>query len=255
MFNLYYRGLEVLKDILGRGVLNKFRGELVKSREYKIGLLDDSYIGQMLELQDMVMETLDSSDLYKPDSREFLEKSLDNGAVILGAFIENKLICHRFINFPREEKRNFGRDLNLPKDELMHVAHFESTLVHPDYRGNRLQGITFDYAIDLMKRLDYYHICTTISPRNYYSLLNILKKGLFIKKIDKKYVRAYKEDGGKLRFVLHKNLKEEPIKNFDEKIYVDSKNIEKHRELLNTGYIGYRAEKRNDGFGIIYVIG
>lgn len=236
--------------ILDTGILKKYMGKTA-AIDYKILMLGKENIPGVLKLQDIIMDNIPSLEIYKPDSREFIEQCLEDGGLLIGVIAEERLISYRFINFPRYEERNFGIDLNLPVKELIKVAHFESALVHPDYVGNGLQRETFRISEEIVYDMGYYHICTLISPNNFYSLNNVLKRGLTIRKIKKKYANAY--DGeGQYRCILYKSLKEEIRRDYYESISISNRDIRNQVTLLEEGYVGYSVEGNGKGFNIIY---
>ncbi len=89
------------------------------------------------------------------------------------------------------------------------MAHLETTVVHPDYRGNSLQSLTLQQAIPMVQDLGYKPPAMHSIPQNIYSLYNIMKNGLRVKAEEK--IRQ-SEDGsdGLWRFILHRNLKPRP---------------------------------------------
>ncbi len=239
--------------VLERSLLKKKKGLLVDNVEYVIALVNREFLFEALELQEVVINSLPSEETYKRDTKEFIEECLEEGGLLIGVFVEGQMIAYRFINFPGTEERNFGRDLNLKEEELLKVVHFESTLVHPEFIGNGFQRKTYILGEAMIRELGFKYACTLISPKNFYSVNNILKVGLAIKKLKSKYANAY--DGeGKLRYILYKDISKTDDLEYMKTISVDSKNIEKQIELLDLGYVGCKAELTNDGFNIIYGI-
>lgn len=237
--------------LLEEGILKRRKGLAIEGIKYTIALLDDSYIDEALKLQEIVIGSLPSEEIYKSDTKEFIEECLEQEGVLLGVFENHRLIAYRFLNFPGNDERNFGRDLNLSNDELMKVAHFESVLVHPDYIGNGLQRKTFEIAEDIVKKYGYYHIFSLISPKNYYSVKNVLGMDLNIKGLKKKYSSGYGGEG-KFRYILHKDLRGNEFKKFKESILVNSMDIEEQKKLISSGYVGYKVEGSEAKFNISY---
>jgi len=79
------------------------------------------------------------------------------------------------------------------------VANFESTIVHPEYRGNSLQKIIIENLEELAKADNIKCIGVTAAPDNKYSVENIKKLGFEIVKEKIKY-------GGLKRYVFRKNI-------------------------------------------------
>ncbi len=98
-----------------------------------------------------------------------------------------------------ENDDNFGDDIKLPPDELERVAHLATVAVHPAYRGNSLQSMMQGIHLDAAEKMGYEHACCMVSPKNRFSLKNILSQGLLIKAIKIKF-------GWRLRCIMHKDL-------------------------------------------------
>jgi ribosomal protein S18 acetylase RimI-like enzyme len=169
-------------------------------------------------------------------------EDLKNGAKVIGVRNNRgKLISYRYIGFPGKDSRNLGYDINLPKDELDSVVHLETTVVKPIYRGNNLQSLTLEIATELVKEEGYKHLLCTVSPYNFFSLYNVMKNGLKIKKLKKKYARTENEEG-MWRFILHRDLKN-PYSNPVDLVVSKWANLEKQKELIEDGYIGFEIFK------------
>src|SRR5699024_1882774 len=128
-------------------------------------------------------------------------------------------------------------DINLNKNELLKVAHLETTVVHPDYRGNNLQHRLGTIMIDLATQKGLTQLTCTVSPLNYYSLRNNMNNGLKIKALKPKY-------GGMLRYILHKKLNTDTDygKKLDT-INIFMEDIEEQIRLLKNGYIGFELHE------------
>jgi ribosomal protein S18 acetylase RimI-like enzyme len=163
--------------------------------------LDDSYLSSIITLQEMIVEDLKGTNIFQSDSAEFLQRCLTTHGRIIGTIVKKKLIAYRVIYFPKHFDDNLGIDLSFPEKILSKVAHLETVVVHPDYRGNSL-ALKMNYqALNVMKTLKYHHACMTVSPKNFYNLKIVFQLGFLIKKLQIKY-------GDKLRYILHKNLEE-----------------------------------------------
>lgn len=230
-----------------RGILRKKTEHGFEEKEYQMHLIGKDHLSQIIRLQDIVVENLNLSDIFQSDSREFLKDELKKGGKVIGVFTEDDLIAYRFITMPKGESMNLGVDLGLPKKMLERVGHLETTIVHPDYRGNGLQRKTLYHALEIFNELDYNHICSTISPENYHSLKNIMSGGLVIKKLKEKY-------GGKLRFVLHRDLHQYPKTQYHQVLEIDDVETVKRDKILEKGFVGYQTFKMNEGFSIRYGI-
>lgn len=179
-------------------VLKKKDGKKVKAI---IKLLDISYLSKILELQKKIYDLLENKEFYFCSSSEELEMILNVRGKILGCVIEetNELVAIGvYARFGYDEK-NYGYDLEIKGQELLNVANFESTIVHPDYRGNKLQKILVEKLEELAKADDIKWICATAAPDNKHSVDNIKSLGFEIVDEKLKY-------GGLRRYVFVKRI-------------------------------------------------
>ncbi|MGL4848567.1 MAG: GNAT family N-acetyltransferase [Clostridium sp.] len=157
-------------------------------------------LDKVLELQDKIMEWLDDSDLYSCSDREYFEDIIDNTGKIIGCFNENDELVGMgvYIKYGLDE-HNYGHDINLGEEDLLKTAQIESTVVHKDYRGNKLQNIICRMIENLAIEDGMERIMATVSPKNPHSLNTFLNNG-YVKELEKlKY-------SGLMRAILNKNL-------------------------------------------------
>jgi len=238
-----------MKKIIEQGKLIRNDGSHKDLVEYKMMFLNEIHLDDILALQDEVFKALEDPDTFVPDTKEFIEKSIlpPKQGRIIGIFTYDGLIAYRTINFPGEDEKNLGRDIDLSKEDLDKVAHLESTVVHPNYRGNKLQSKMLPHTIKIIKDLGYNFILTTISPYNYPSLKNVMDHKLTI--IDLKFRDG--EYGGKLRYLLFVDLNNTD-KNFTDSIIVKNTDVLKQQKLLKKGYEALKIEKQEGYFDVVY---
>ena len=202
------------------------------SYTYKLLTYED--IDIIYDLQEYVVSTIEDKNFFRPSTKEMLSKFISNG-YILGAFINHKLIAYRVLFIPNQESTNLGYDLNFDKNDLQKVVHLETALVHPRYRGDRLQ-------VKLTKEIKKYFdlsdkiICSTCYPFNYPSLSNLIKMGLVIVKLKNKY-------NNMLRFILTDKKSKALNDNFYE---INNNNLEEISNLLKSGYFGNKIGKKEN---------
>ena len=242
---------KTISDILETGILNMMDGDKKRPAKYEMKFLNKSHIDDVIELENLVVSLLEREELFVKDSKDFfMEKIFDGKGLLIGVFSEGKLVAYRSVSFPMDSTRNFGKDhKNIPPGELSRVMHLEATVVHPDFRGNSLQEKMSRYALDFGKARGILHVCTTISPYNYPSLKNIMSLGLTVRGLER---IENKEYGGKLRFLMTMDFRDKPKILYDDSISVNHSDIEEQKELLRMGYIGYKVQKSDSGFDIIY---
>jgi GNAT superfamily N-acetyltransferase len=166
----------------------------------KISYLYEENINEILSLHQILRGVLKDDTLFYFDDYNFYKYQLERGGKILGCYIGNELIAYGVMIYPGYDDENLGYDLNLSQHELPYVAHLDSFLVHPNYRGNRLQYRFSGLLEDIAFEKGCKHLCSTVAPSNINSLNNLLDIGLEIKLEKLKY-------DGKPRYILQKSLR------------------------------------------------
>lgn len=221
-------------------LLKNKKTEKETKKRYVTRVIGAEYLDRVLVLQDLIIKTNPIKETFSPDSREDLIQQIENDGLLIGTLVDEELIAYRYVSFPREHYSNLGVDLNIDREELNLVANLETTVVHPDYRGNRLQWKTLDRAIGLIERKGYIHLCTTISPKNPYSMSNIMDHDLVIRRIKRKYGIKIDQSDGLVRYILHRNLKFTPCNEYENEVEIDVENVSDQMALLEKGYVGYK---------------
>ncbi len=215
---------------------------------FSIRKLDFEDVDEMKVLEAEIMAGLEDSDAFSPDEKNEILDDLERGAMIFGVFVKDKLRAYRYISFPKRTKANYGRDIGMNGKELDNVVNFTTTIVHPEYRGNRLQRKTMKHALEQLKGTEYRYLIATISPLNYYSLKNMIRSGFVIKKIKLKYGKIADEIDGKIRYILLRDINDDIRKKYRKTIVVNNTEIDLQKNLIKNGYIGYDVDEL-DEFG------
>lgn len=232
--------------LLNKGHVLKNKHENMQLEEYRMELLGKDRLREVIELQQHVYDKLPNKDVLYMDSYYEMLEDMEAGAKIIGVQNEkNRIIAYRYIAFPGKTKRNLGYDINLSDDEMDKVVHLETTVVDPLYRGNNLQSLTLEAAKKMVKRDGYEHFLCTVSPQNFYSLYNIMKNGLMIKALKKKYGSSETGDEGLWRFILHSDIKKQSILNPIDLVISKWANLDMQKDLIDMGYVGYELNKDN----------
>ncbi|MGI6702845.1 MAG: hypothetical protein ACOX42_02225 [Clostridia bacterium] len=221
-------------------------GQLIKNVEgrkekdqYVMRLISIDDLREVVALEKHVYDLLPNKQVLFMDSYEEMLDDMRNGAKIIGVYNKSKdLIAYRYFGFPGNSPNNLGNDINMPEGELSKVAHLETTIVLPEYRGNSLQSLTLQLAIPLVKDLGYGHLLCTVSPQNIYSLYNIMKNGLRVRALKKKYGTSPDGSDGIWRFILHRDLTPKAARRTSELLSVPIVDIEPQRQLIDKGFIG-----------------
>jgi GNAT superfamily N-acetyltransferase len=225
--------------VLKTGQLIKHEDERTVQDEYAMRLITTEELKDAITLQKYVYDQLPNKQVLYIDSYEEMFDDMKQGAKVIGVFNKaGEIIAYRYIGFPGCSDKNLGNDINIPRQELAKVAHLETTVVHPDYRGNSLQSLTLQQAMPMVKELGYYHLLCTVSPQNIYSLYNIIKNGLRIKALKKKYGTGKDGKDGMWRFILHKDLKPIRAMKTNQLLSIPLGELEQQKKLIDEGFVG-----------------
>lgn len=163
-----------------------------------IKTLSNKYIESIMNLQDEIINSLDDKSFFARTEKHEFEDIINTNGEILGVFTEeDKLIAFGAMVKPHLLEFNLGYDLNFDKSKLMKVAHMESTVVHPSYRGNRLQRLLVQYLEEIAIKKGCNIFCATVAPNNKFSLNTLLQLEYKIALEKEKY-------GGLKRYIVIK---------------------------------------------------
>ncbi len=85
------------------------------------------------------------------------------------------------VDFPGVTERNLGTYLNMTRNEQEQVAHMDSVVILPQYRGHGLQYKLMEAAEKIIREeTDYRILLATVHPDNKYSLRNALAHGFTV---------------------------------------------------------------------------
>ncbi len=225
--------------VLKTGQLIKHKGGKTEQDEYIMRLITIGELKAAVALQKYVYNQLPNKQVLYMDSYEEMLEDMKSGAKVIGVYNKAvELIAYRYIGFPGWSEKNLGNDINMSEKELTKVAHLETTVVHPEYRGNSLQSLTLQHAIPMVKELGYSHLLCTVSPQNVYSLFNIIKNGLRVKALKKKYGADKDGKDGMWRFILHRNLEPIAARKTKQLLSIPLGDLEQQGKLIDEGFVG-----------------
>ncbi len=225
--------------ILRTGQLTKHKDGRTERDSYTMRFMAKEELRDVVALQGYVYDQLPNKQVLYMDSYEEIYDDMLQGAKIIGVFNGKKdLIAYRYVGFPGQDEKNLGNDINMSKRDLPKVAHLETTVVHPEYRGNSLQSLTLQTIIPTIKESGYNHLLCTVSPQNIYSLYNIMKNGLIIKALKKKYGTDKSGKDGMWRFILHRNLELKSLNKTIELLSIPILELERQEKMIRDGFVG-----------------
>lgn len=160
-------------------------------------LLDaDNYIALLRHARSL----MEHKEWFYLDKSEDVHRWLSNGIMELWvAEDETGTLAGGFnILYPGLEEYNYGYELDLSREELLRVIHMDTAVVHPDFRGRKLQRrLMIHIEEELFWRFPNCILLTTVHPENLYSLCNVQSLGYTAVKRLPKY--------GSERFILRKD--------------------------------------------------
>lgn len=192
----------------------------------------------IMSLQQHVLNHLENLDLCSFVAEDEFATYVQDEGFILGTFINNRLVGFYAWIFPLKEE-NLGIDIGLAEHELQKVVHMEIAHVHPHYQGNNLQKIMVDQLLNIFKSQynnSFQYLLGTVSPENIASLRHFFYAGTVIKEIKNKYNDV-------LRYICYRNLKSELRLNHSSVTKIDLTDIQKQKNLLKQGYVGFQHKR------------
>lgn len=234
--------VKILKVIDFGKLFSRAEGQK-KEKEYEILMIDDSRLDDVMKLQDLIYSKLQDKEIFATDTKADYLKDMEQGGFVLGVYVDKKLVSYRYVSFPGLNDKNLGLDLGMDTNALLHSANLETTVVHPDFRGNKLQKLTLDHAVEMIKDKGYYHLFSTVSPKNIFSLANVMSAELKVKALKRKYGTMPDNRDGKWRFILHRDLTQEVCSDYSKIITLSLTDFNSQVKALKGGYIGHQVNQ------------
>ncbi len=187
------------------GVLAKaIHGSQSQRVDYVTRLLTRGDLTQLLILQDIVLANLPRPDIFEPYQPDWIRERIERQGYIIGVFVGQELAAFCHVYYPDVDDRecNYGFDLGLAAAERRHVVNLHMFCVHPRFRGNGIAVKLNRMALAEIEKgaRQHYHVCSSVSPHNIYSLRVLFEARLQIEALALKY-------GGKLRYIVHRDLR------------------------------------------------
>lgn len=168
------------------------------NEEIKIRRAVAEDVEAIMNIMDQVTQQMVQSPWFVSSDATFVKKQVaGDGLVIVAENGRQEVVAAFIVCFPGNQEENLGYDLHLPECERLKVAHMDTVIVRPSYRGNRLQRRLLKAAEQELKQTGYRYLMCTVHPENHYSLNNMRSCGYRIMLTREKY-------GGKLRHILCK---------------------------------------------------
>lgn len=216
------------------------------NERYVVQVLNETHIPELTVLQQEVVDALPNKAILQPLDNEELSFILSGNGLMIGVFVEGKLIAFRALLEPMIDEEHLGYDIGLKTEkELRKVLYQEISNVHPDYRGHGLQRTMAEIIMQQVDESKFHTVCATVMPGNIASLKDKFSQHMNIAALKLKY-------GGKLRYVFMKSLPYKEHK-WTEEQFVPMDNTEAQQQLLKSGFIGISMRADGPDWLIQYV--
>jgi GNAT superfamily N-acetyltransferase len=139
--------------------------------------LEDDDIGSVMELMQLIVSLLPSSDYYAMDDSGYFREHIRNMGELYGAFADTQLVAVTVLGFPGPGPRNLAREYGVPERELLRVAALEGSAVHPSARGKGLQRFFVELRERRAAEYGCLHMYSTVHPDNEASRRNLELSG------------------------------------------------------------------------------
>jgi len=184
----------------------KYETEIEKAVElptFDLRNCDRNDYSKIIEIQDKVITELKKSQnekLFIPTENEKIKEYLEHENIFfICVHTSNKQICAYSYTF-FDDKIEYDLSHYFANKK---VATFDTVVVSPDFRGNKLHDKLLNFSIEEAKKRNYDIIAATISPDNIYSLKNFMRNGFDVLKI----IEGDSPYEGYRRYVMYKKLK------------------------------------------------
>lgn len=203
--------------------------------EYSLVSLAAGHIDHILGLQDVAFSHLTENEKFylANKDRSFFENHFAVGNETLGIVHKGRLIAQAIIVNPTQASPKTGIDLEIDVP-LETVAVLQGAIVHPDYRGNQLQGILIEERLAVSRKNGRMDILSEVAIGNSFSWSVLLQKGLHIESV------GHSPFTGAEVYVLRGHLASlgKLSNNGGMKVICARTNLTKQKELLADGYKG-----------------
>jgi hypothetical protein len=217
---------------------------------YKVRKLGVEDLEEILEVQKLVVQAMESPGVLQPLSEDEYQYILEGKGLMIGAFTGNEMIAFRALLIPPIDEEHLGRDIGLEENELPKVLYQEISNVLPAFRGNQLQKILAGVIMEELSKENYCYryICCTVAPFNIPSLKDKFSQGMQIAALKEKY-------GGSLRYIFIKDLEENTKKAtlIQESTRIKMGDTEGQKRLIPQGWRGVRMEEEEGEHWVVYV--
>lgn len=175
----------------------------------ELRIAEERDAGEIHAVMTTVHEGMENKELFVCDSSEFVREHISReGFTVAACDEQGRIVGSLIVRFPGLHEDNLGRELGLSEELLYQVAHMESAVVLPEYRGRGLQTDMLRLAEERIVKLgaavspygrQIRYLMGTVSPENPASYRSCEKCGYRLLTVKEKY-------GGRLRGIYYREL-------------------------------------------------
>lgn len=224
--------------------MEKIRTGQLGEHEFYVRHLKMDDLQIILDLQEAVYASLPDQSVLQPLSTAEFEYILNDQGIMIGVFVEEKLIGFRALLDPPLEEEHLGYDCGVAEEDFSRVLYQEISNVSPEFRGHGLQKKMAQWSMEEIDLDRYDYVCSTVQPYNIPSLKDKFSQNLVVRALKIKYV-------DKLRYVFFKDLKN-PTPTYKESKTVVMSDQDGQKELLKAGFVGTKMFEENNEWFVVY---
>lgn len=179
----------LIKIYLGAVEMNLLNKKNKKTIKGILIVIDKDFLNEILTLQEKVILSIENKEIYFSSTKEDLLNQFNSDSYFLGIknLENNELIAFGSYLNKGLNKDNYAYDLDFDKNKILRTGQIDTTIVHPDFRGNNLQKILCKKLEEYSRKNGDLYLTATVSPVNLFSLNTFLKLGYENKKEKLKY--------------------------------------------------------------------
>ena len=186
-----------------------------------------------------------SPDIFAAFTHEDIARLFGPDGLAMGILFEGRLVSLRTVKTGADWVKCALESFGVACEEDQNPAVTGFCIVDREFRGNNVQFIT-QYMVEDAVSKSHTGLVTTVSPKNIFSLSNVLNCNFRIIGITKTY-------GNLLRYVLEKDFRpHQPRLMTHGHLQISIRDIKGQTKALSDGFKGYKLVRKSRGFHILY---
>lgn len=171
-----------------------------------------------------------------------IPSDINGEGLVIGVYDEKGLlICLRILTRNREVLSHYADMIG--EKGIDRALCSDGCIVDQVYRGNNLQFLSWFYAETLISE-KYDFAVSTVSPKNIFSLNNMLACGFLIVGVSEMY-------GGYKRFIMRKDFSGETLIRTAGHFEIDIHDEQMIARAISEGCVGYKTHRRSSGVNVL----